>query len=92
MIGMMQAAAGFFTYFVIMADNGFWPLTLVGIRARWDSEAVNSLEDSYGQQWVSYNSLILYQSRSYHSYSHSRSYCLITVIHFVDIAVPNLTV
>lgn len=53
MIGMMQATAGFFTYFVIMADNGFWPLRLVGIRQEWDSEAVNALEDSYGQQWVS---------------------------------------
>lgn len=52
MIGMMQASAGFFTYFVIMADNGFLPWRLIGIREEWDSHAVNSLEDSYGQQWV----------------------------------------
>lgn len=52
MIGMIQAAAGFFAYFVIMAENGFWPRRLVGIRAEWDSQAMNSLHDSYGQQWV----------------------------------------
>ena len=29
-MGLIQAAAGFFTYFVIMAENGFWPGRLVG--------------------------------------------------------------
>jgi len=52
-IGMIQASAGFFTYFVIMAENGFMPLNLLGLRAKWDSNAVNDLEDYYGQQWVS---------------------------------------
>lgn len=52
MIGMMQASAGFFTYLFIMAENGFKPYLLIGIREQWDSHAVNSLEDSYGQQWV----------------------------------------
>jgi len=52
MIGMIQASAGFFTYFVIMADNGFWPQDLFGIRDQWDTKAVNDLKDSYGQQWV----------------------------------------
>jgi len=51
-IGMIQASAGFFTYFVIMAENGFMPLDLLGLRAAWDSRAVNDLEDYYGQQWV----------------------------------------
>lgn len=51
-IGMIQAAAGFFVYFVIMAENGFLPLTLFGIRKMWDSKAVNDLTDSYGQEWV----------------------------------------
>lgn len=51
---MMQASAGFFTYLVIMADNGFMPMRLLGIREEWDSKAVNSLTDSYGQEWVSY--------------------------------------
>lgn len=51
-IGMIQAAAGFFVYFVIMAENGFLPGKLFGIRESWDSKAVNDLADSYGQEWV----------------------------------------
>uniref|UniRef100_T1IZN6 Sodium/potassium-transporting ATPase subunit alpha n=1 Tax=Strigamia maritima TaxID=126957 RepID=T1IZN6_STRMM len=51
-IGMMQAAAGFFTYFVIMAENGFWPSTLLGIRRNWESKAINDLRDSYEQEWT----------------------------------------
>ncbi|XP_022668604.1 sodium/potassium-transporting ATPase subunit alpha-like isoform X3 [Varroa jacobsoni] len=51
-IGMMQAAAGFFAYFVIMGENGFWPSRLLGLRKEWDSKAVNDLEDSYGQEWT----------------------------------------
>lgn len=51
-IGMIQAAAGFFVYFVIMAENGFLPNKLFGIRESWDSKAVNDLSDSYGQEWV----------------------------------------
>lgn len=50
--GMIQALAGFFTYFVIMAENGFLPWTLLGIRVNWDHRDVNDLEDGYGQQWV----------------------------------------
>jgi sodium/potassium-transporting ATPase subunit alpha len=52
-IGMMQASAGFFTYFVIMGENGFWMNDLLGIREKWDSKAVNDVQDSYGQEWVS---------------------------------------
>lgn len=54
-IGMIQAAAGFFVYFVIMAENGFLPGKLFGIRESWDSKAVNDLQDSYGQEWVSFD-------------------------------------
>lgn len=52
LLGMMQAAAGFFTYFVVLAENGFMPLSLLGLRINWDSKEYNDLEDSYGQQWV----------------------------------------
>ncbi len=48
-LGLIQAAAGFFTYFVIMAENGFWPSRLLGIRVYWDSKAINDLKDSYDQ-------------------------------------------
>lgn len=52
-LGMIQALGGFFSYFVILAENGFLPSVLVGIRLNWDDRTVNDLEDSYGQQWVS---------------------------------------
>ncbi|XP_078212208.1 sodium/potassium-transporting ATPase subunit alpha-4 isoform X5 [Callithrix jacchus] len=51
-IGMIQAVAGFFTYFVIMAENGFRPMDLLGIRLYWEDKFLNDLEDSYGQQWT----------------------------------------
>jgi len=51
-IGMIQASAGFFTYFVILSENGFWPSRLLGIREEWDSKAINDLQDSYGQEWT----------------------------------------
>ena len=51
-IGMMQALAGFFTYFVIMGENGFLPLTLLGLREMWDERSVY-VTDSFGQEWVS---------------------------------------
>ena len=50
-IGMIQALAGFFTYFVIMGENGFLPLTLLGLRSDWDSKDLH-VTDSYGQDWV----------------------------------------
>ena len=53
LLGMMQAVAGFFTYFVILSENGFFPLSLPGIRMLWDDKDFNDMEDSYGQQWVS---------------------------------------
>lgn len=65
-IGMIQAAAGFFVYFVIMAENGFLPLKLFGIRKMWDSKAVNDLTDSYGQEWVSaFYSFMKYKPETY---------------------------
>ena len=50
--GLLQAASGFFTYFVIMADNGFWPSRLLSLRKHWDSRAINDLRDSYDQEWT----------------------------------------
>ncbi|ETN87086.1 Na,H/K antiporter P-type ATPase, alpha subunit [Necator americanus] len=58
-IGMIQASAGFFTYFWIMADNGFWPKDLYQLRAQWDSRAYNNVLDSYGQEWTYANRKIL---------------------------------
>merc|ERR1719392_598106 len=53
-IGMIQASAGFFVYFVILAENGWFPGRLLGIRTEWDSSQVNNLEDSFGQEWTYY--------------------------------------
>lgn len=51
-IGVMQAAAGFFVYAVIMMESGFWMSRLLSIRVFWESKAINDLEDSYGQEWT----------------------------------------
>ncbi|KAK3724319.1 hypothetical protein QZH41_001815 [Actinostola sp. cb2023] len=53
-IGMLQASAGFFTYFVIMGENGFFPRDLFGIRRSWDDRSNNAVIDSYGQEWLTH--------------------------------------
>ncbi|CAF1250221.1 unnamed protein product [Rotaria sordida] len=51
-IGFIQAAAGLFTYFSIMAENGFLPSRLFGLRKSWESKYVNDLQDSYNREWT----------------------------------------
>ncbi|CAG0905477.1 unnamed protein product [Darwinula stevensoni] len=51
-IGAMQIAGGYLAYFTILAQSGFRPLSLFGLRSHWDSKAINDLEDSYGQEWT----------------------------------------
>ncbi len=51
-IGEVEALGGFFVFYVIMGENGFWPMSLFGLRKYWDSRAINDVEDSYGQEWV----------------------------------------
>uniref|UniRef100_T2MGY6 Sodium/potassium-transporting ATPase subunit alpha n=1 Tax=Hydra vulgaris TaxID=6087 RepID=T2MGY6_HYDVU len=51
-IGMMQATAGFFTYFIILAENGFLPSYLFGLRSQWDDMNNNNLLDSFGSEWT----------------------------------------
>jgi len=81
MIGMIQAAAGFFVYFVIMAENGFLPKTLLGIREKWDSSAVNDLEDSYGQEWT-------YKDRKILEYTcHTAFFASIVVVQWADLII-----
>jgi sodium/potassium-transporting ATPase subunit alpha len=50
-IGVIQALAGFFNFFVIQGESGFKPSRLLGLRADWEDDTLNALEDSYGQQW-----------------------------------------
>jgi len=80
-IGMIQASAGFFVYFVIMAENGFWPRHLLGLRRAWDSAAVNDLEDSYGQEWT-------YHDRKILEYScHTAFFVSIVIVQWADLII-----
>ncbi|CAL8075214.1 unnamed protein product [Orchesella dallaii] len=58
-LGVIEAAAGFFAYFVVMAHNGFLPHRLIGIQQQWDSTAVNDLSDSYKQEWTYHDRKLL---------------------------------
>ncbi|XP_039583442.1 potassium-transporting ATPase alpha chain 1-like, partial [Passer montanus] len=51
-IGAIQSFAGFVDYFVAMAQEGWWPLLVLGLRPRWEDAHEQELQDSYGQQWV----------------------------------------
>ena len=80
-IGMIQASAGFFVYVVILAENGFLPGDLFGLRRRWDSIAVNDLEDSYGQEWT-------YRERKILEYTcHTAFFVSIVVVQWADLII-----
>ncbi|XP_008549107.1 sodium/potassium-transporting ATPase subunit alpha isoform X1 [Microplitis demolitor] len=80
-IGMIQAAAGFFVYFVIMAENGFLPRDLFGIRKMWDSKAINDLKDSYGQEWT-------YKDRKALEFTcHTAFFVSIVIVQWADLIV-----
>ncbi|GAU88671.1 hypothetical protein RvY_01321 [Ramazzottius varieornatus] len=82
-IGMIQALAGFFTYFVIMGENGFLPWTLIGIRERWESKGINDLQDSYGQEWTYYNRKILEYT------CHTSFFIAIVVVQWADLIISK---
>ena len=50
--GLIEAAGGFFSYSVVLAENGFWPSRLIGSRTYWDSQDINDLKDSHGGEWT----------------------------------------
>ncbi|XP_076008691.1 sodium/potassium-transporting ATPase subunit alpha-3b isoform X1 [Genypterus blacodes] len=80
-IGMIQALGGFFSYFVILAENGFLPIDLVGIRLNWDDRSVNDLEDSYGQQWT-------YEQRKIVEFTcHTAFFVSIVVVQWADVII-----
>uniref|UniRef100_A0A8C2LSD5 Sodium/potassium-transporting ATPase subunit alpha n=1 Tax=Cricetulus griseus TaxID=10029 RepID=A0A8C2LSD5_CRIGR len=80
-IGMIQALGGFFSYFVILAENGFLPGNLVGIRLNWDDRTVNDLEDSYGQQWT-------YEQRKVVEFTcHTAFFVSIVVVQWADLII-----
>merc|ERR1712142_775173 len=80
-IGMIQASAGFFVYFVILCENGFWPSHLLGLRRAWDSIAVNDLTDSYGQEWT-------YADRKILEYTcHTAFFVSIVIVQWADLII-----
>ncbi|XP_075396555.1 sodium/potassium-transporting ATPase subunit alpha-4 [Tenrec ecaudatus] len=80
-IGMIQALAGFFTYFVILAENGFKPLDLFGIRLQWENKDLNDLEDSYGQQWT-------YEQRKVVEFTcHTAFFVSIVIVQWADLII-----
>uniref|UniRef100_A0A3Q2QK68 Sodium/potassium-transporting ATPase subunit alpha n=1 Tax=Fundulus heteroclitus TaxID=8078 RepID=A0A3Q2QK68_FUNHE len=80
-IGMIQALGGFFSYFVILAENGFLPGFLLGIRLNWDDRSVNDLEDSYGQQWT-------YEQRKIVEFTcHTAFFVSIVVVQWADLII-----
>jgi sodium/potassium-transporting ATPase subunit alpha len=80
-IGMIQASAGFFVYFVILAENGFLPPILFGLRQSWDSQSVNDLQDSYGQEWT-------YKDRKILEYTcHTAFFVSIVVVQWADLII-----
>ncbi|XP_041958765.1 sodium/potassium-transporting ATPase subunit alpha-1-like isoform X1 [Alosa sapidissima] len=80
-IGMIQAVGGFFTYVVILAENGFLPMDLFGIRVSWEDKYNNELEDSYGQQWT-------YESRKIVEYTcHTAFFVSIVIVQWTDLII-----
>ncbi|XP_017054429.1 sodium/potassium-transporting ATPase subunit alpha isoform X2 [Drosophila ficusphila] len=51
LVGTIEAAAVFTTYFVFMGSKGFAPKTLVGLHIVWHDELVDNITDTFGQEW-----------------------------------------
>nr|2ZXE_A Chain A, Na, K-ATPase alpha subunit [Squalus acanthias]3A3Y_A Chain A, Na, K-ATPase alpha subunit [Squalus acanthias]5AVQ_A Chain A, Na, K-ATPase alpha subunit [Squalus acanthias]5AVR_A Chain A, Na, K-ATPase alpha subunit [Squalus acanthias]5AVS_A Chain A, Na, K-ATPase alpha subunit [Squalus acanthias]5AVT_A Chain A, Na, K-ATPase alpha subunit [Squalus acanthias]5AVU_A Chain A, Na, K-ATPase alpha subunit [Squalus acanthias]5AVV_A Chain A, Na, K-ATPase alpha subunit [Squalus acanthias]5AV len=80
-IGMIQALGGFFSYFVILAENGFLPMDLIGKRVRWDDRWISDVEDSFGQQWT-------YEQRKIVEFTcHTSFFISIVVVQWADLII-----
>uniref|UniRef100_A0A2K5X6B8 Sodium/potassium-transporting ATPase subunit alpha n=1 Tax=Macaca fascicularis TaxID=9541 RepID=A0A2K5X6B8_MACFA len=51
-VSAIQSFAGFTDYFTAMAQEGWFPLLCVGLRAQWEDHHLQDLQDSYGQEWT----------------------------------------
>ncbi|XP_068094911.1 potassium-transporting ATPase alpha chain 2-like isoform X3 [Hyperolius riggenbachi] len=51
-IGIIQSVGAFLNYFTVLAEQGYLPYTLIGIRKKWENPNINDLVDSYGQEWT----------------------------------------
>ena len=64
-----------------MAENGFLPRRLFGLRRSWDSLGVNDLEDSYGQEWT-------YGERKKLEYTcHTAFFVSIVIVQWTDLII-----
>ncbi|PIO27202.1 hypothetical protein AB205_0026880, partial [Aquarana catesbeiana] len=80
-LGTDMALGGFFTYFVILAENGFLPSRLLGIRLDWDDRSMNDVEDSYGQEWT-------YEQRKVVEFTcHTAFFASIVVVQWADLII-----
>jgi len=82
-IGMIQAVSGFFTYFVIMGENGFRPGFLIGLRGEWDNRDNNALADSYGSEWT------YEQRKNLELTCHTAFFTSIVVVQWADIIISK---
>jgi sodium/potassium-transporting ATPase subunit alpha len=57
--GFIMIVGAFYTYFVIMAESGFWPQRLLGLRDEWSVRGLNDIEDAYGQEWAFAQRMVL---------------------------------
>nr|XP_003701662.1 PREDICTED: sodium/potassium-transporting ATPase subunit alpha-like [Megachile rotundata] len=80
-IGIIETCAGFFTYFVVMAEHGFLPSRLLNLRPLWDSSVVNDLKDSFGQEWT-------YDQRKVLEYTcHTAFFVSIVIVQVADVMI-----
>ena len=64
-----------------MAENGFLPTDLPGLRKAWDSQAINDLKDSYGQEWT-------YRDRKILEYTcHTAFFVSIVIVQWADLII-----
>lgn len=82
-IGMIQAISGFFTYFVIMGENGFRPGHLIGIRSEWDNKRNNAVADAYGSEWT------YEQRKNLELTCHTAFFTSIVVVQWADVIISK---
>jgi len=66
-----------------MAENGFLPTYLVGLRSEWDAKTLNDVKDSYGSEWT-------YSQRKDLEYTcHTAFFTTIVVVQWADVIISK---
>ena len=66
-----------------MAENGFLPTFLMGIRNDWDNKKLNNLEDSYGSEWT------YVQRKNLELTCHTAFFTTIVVVQWADVIISK---